>query len=168
VLPEQSYMTMLSVRVGFVVGEHRQSVRACQILLNLAGMDGPALWNAQGPTRRASWLKGYLRRAQHAPTRTGSPQPAHVSGGGGGARQPTDPLAGRLAPIGALSRAERIMLLVAFDFWNGSGDAALPDVLGLPPRLVGAIADLMAASLPDAGAGALDRWAARWAYPWGG
>lgn len=160
-------MTTLEVRVGFVIGEHRQAVRACQILLNLAGLDGPALWNAQGPTRRASWLKGYVRRARDATG--GDRAPARTSPTAGGASKPPAhpvPLPGRLAPIGALSRSERIMLLVVFDLWNGSGHAPFPDVLGLPPRLLGAIAELVAASVPDAGTGALDRWVLRWTYPW--
>lgn len=89
---------------------------ACRYLLRLAGLDVESHWTAGGPTRRASWLKGYLRRDFKA-----------------GPRQPEQ----------ELSRQQKVVLLVVFDLWNGSGDVPLRDVLDLPPGLVEAISSLM-------------------------
>lgn len=101
------------------------------MLLRLAGFEGEAHWTDRGPTKRASWLKGYLRRAPHRET-------SLLDGR-------TAPWRGRTPSDHDLSRQEKVVLLVAFDFWNGSGDVAFGDVLNLPARLVTAIAALMAA-----------------------
>jgi hypothetical protein len=110
----------------------RQLARACQVLVGLAGSEGESQWTDRGPTRRASWLKGYLRRA---PRRDTAP-----------ADQRTSPLwREAVSPEQTLTQREKIMLLVAFDFWNGSGDVGFRDVLKLPPRLLAAVAGLMTA-----------------------
>lgn len=123
-----------------------QLARACRILLGLAGLDDDTLWTERGPSRRASWIKGYLRRGdakadsqRHAPVRP-------------------------LVAVQALSRREKTILLVAFDLWNGSGAVSLAEVLGLPPRLVRAVAGLIDASADDSPE-ALARWMARWSRP---
>jgi hypothetical protein len=89
---------------------------ACRALLRFAGMDADVHWTAAGPTRRASWLKGYLRR-DFKP----------------GSRQPEQ----------ELSRQQKVVLLVVFDLWNRSGDVLLRDVLDLPARLLEAISSLI-------------------------
>ena len=45
-----------------MTGDRQLLAEACRRLLGLAGLDVEAHWTAVGPTRRASWLKGYLRR----------------------------------------------------------------------------------------------------------
>ena len=89
---------------------------ACRTLLRFAGLDVEAHWTPTGPTRRASWLKGYLRR---------------------------DPKAGSRPPEQELSRQQRVVLLVVFELWTSSGEVLLRDVMDLPPRLVEAISSLM-------------------------
>src|SRR3569833_595316 len=79
---------------------------ACRTLLRFAGLDVEAHWTPTGPTRRASWLKGYLRR---------------------------DPKAGSRPPEQELSRQQRVVLLVVFELWNSSGEVLLRDVWVLPP-----------------------------------
>lgn len=109
-------------------------------------MEGESLWNLRGPSKRASWLKGYLRRGART-------DPA---GGGGTAHR-----WGLVSPIDNLSRGERTILLVAFDLWNRSGDVLLSEVLALSPRLVVAVAGFMEAwGLQSAEA--MDAWMARW------
>ncbi|MBC8132595.1 MAG: hypothetical protein H7X95_06410 [Deltaproteobacteria bacterium] len=125
----------------------QQLARACQVLLDLAGIagtGGESLWTTRGPSKRASWLKGYLHRA--APRG----QQRHRAG---------DSFAG--LPTDALSQREKTMLLVAFDLWNGSGEVLLADVLNMTPRLVAAIASFMEAQcleMPEA----MAAWIARW------
>src|SRR3569832_2939841 len=89
---------------------------ACRTLLRFAGLDVEAHWTPTGPTRRASWLKGYLRR---------------------------DPTAGARPPEQELSRQQRVVLLVVFELWYSSGEVLLRDEMDLPPRLVEAISSLM-------------------------
>lgn len=125
----------------------QQLARACQVLLALVGVEDQSLWSPRGPSRRAIWLKGYLRRA-----------PARADGAWA-------PGPGALAPIASLTRAERTMLLVAFDFWNGSGGASFNDVVGLAPRLVRAIAGFMEARHIDTDA--IEMWIACWSPPKG-
>jgi hypothetical protein len=62
-----------------------------------------------------------------------------------------------------MTRTERTMLLVAFDFWNGSGGASFSDILRLAPRLVRAIAGLMEARHVDSDA--IEIWIACWSPP---
>jgi len=99
-----------------------------------------SLWTVQGPTRRASWLKGYIRRAPAAGFRP------------------------KISPIASLSHSERTMLLVAFDFWNGSGEAYLRDILDMTPRLATAIAGFLEAGCADPTSvdASIARWIARW------
>jgi len=120
--------------------DRQQLADACRCLLGLAGLDVEAHWTAGGPTRRASWLKGYLRRDFKV-----------------GARQPEQDL----------SRQQKVLLLVVFDLWNGSGDVPLREVLDLPPRLLEAISALMPLvggrghpTRPEADP--LAAWLARW------
>lgn len=131
--------------------------RACQILLSLAGLEGEVLWTVQGPSKRASWMKGYLRRGPASGERRG------LGELGGGAS--SSPARVRAPAIEALSHRERTMLLVAFDLWNGSGDASFRDVVGLSPRLVTAIAGLMAARCAELAQG---RGLQAWIGEWGG
>jgi hypothetical protein len=126
------------------VRDPHQLARGCQVLLELVGLQpdqqAAPLWTTKGPTRRASWMKGYIRRAPVAGTRP------------------------KISPISSLSHAERTMLLVAFDFWNGSGEAYFRDVLNMGPRLATAISGLVEASCADPGVvdDSIARWIARW------
>ena len=123
-----------------------QLARACRILLGLAGFDDDTLWTEHGPSRRASWLKGYLHRGDaKAETQR---------------RMRVRPL----VAVQALSRREKTTLLVAFDLWNGSGAVTLTEVLGLPPRLVRAVAGLIEASVSGSPE-ELTLWIARWSRP---
>jgi hypothetical protein len=124
----------------------RELARACQVLLDLAGIDeqGHSLWTEKGPSRRASWLKGYLRRP--APPADGVHPSGHMQ---------------RPSPLDRLGRRDRLMLLVAFDLWNGSGGALLGEVLGMSPRLVTAVAGFMEARCQET-PGALETWVRRW------
>lgn len=119
--------------------DRQQLAQACRILLRLSGLEVDAHWTAAGPTRRASWLKGYLRRDFKETSRT---------------------------PEQELSRQQRVVFLAAFDLWNGSGEVAFRDVLQLPPRLVEAISSLMPlvhAERRTTDADSLAGWVARWA-----
>jgi hypothetical protein len=126
----------------------RQLARACQVLMRLAGSEGESQWTDRGPTRRASWLKGYLRRA---PSRDTSSPAERASPRW---REP-------ISPEQTISRREKIMLLVAFDFWNESGDVEFREVLKLPPRLLNAVAALMIAGCAGTSE-ALGEWIDRW------
>lgn len=58
---------------------------------------------------------------------------------------------------GPLSHGEQLMLLVAFDFWNGHGEAELGDLLAVfDAERIELVASLMIASAK--GASAVDRW----------
>jgi hypothetical protein len=118
---------------GTISRDLQQLARACHVLMRLAGFGSEAYWTDRGPTKRASWLKGYLRRA---PSRRGT----SLSDG-----HTTVSWRGRTPSEQDLSRPEKIVLLVAFDVWNGSGGVAFGDVLNLPAPLVTAIAALMVA-----------------------
>ena len=111
-----------------------------RILLALAGLDDETLWTERGPSRRASWIKGYLHRGEAS----------------AGLR--------RRGPVQALSRREKTMLLVAFDIWNGTGAVPFTEILNLPPRLVRAVAGVMEASVSD-DPDALGGWMSRWSFP---
>jgi hypothetical protein len=121
-------------------------------LVRLGGFDGDAQWTDRGPTKRASWLKGYLRRAP----RRGGARDNEMKGD-----QPATLWRGSHLREQDLSHREKIMLLVAFDFWNGSGGVGFVDVLNLPPRLVSAVSALMAAHGTDTSE-ALTAWIDRW------
>lgn len=123
-----------------------QLARACRILLGLAGFDDDTLWTEHGPSRRASWLKGYLHRGD---AKAESQRSVRVR---------------PLVAVQALSRREKTTLLVAFDLWNGSGSVTLTEVLGLPPRLVRAVAGLIEASAADS-PDDLRVWIERWSRP---
>jgi hypothetical protein len=120
--------------------DRQQLAQACRILMRLSGLETEALWTAAGPTRRASWLKGYLRRDSKTGSRVLDQE---------------------------LPRQQKVVFLVAFDLWNGSGESAFRDVLDLPPRLVEAISSLMplvgiraSSSRPEAEL--MAAWIARW------
>lgn len=139
----------------------RQLARACQVLLGLAGVDDvAALWSEHGPSRRASWLKGYLRRSA-GPTGSQPRAGRAALSGRGGVRAHAARGKGSRSPVESLSQRERAMLLITFDLWNGSGDILFRDVLALSPRLVVAVAGLMEARCLDSGE-AMDAWIARW------
>jgi hypothetical protein len=133
---------------GIISRDLHQLARACQILVRLGGFEGQPQWTDRGPTRRASWLKGYLRRAPRGGV---SPSNERVA----------SPWRGPIPAEQNLSHREKTVLLVAFDFWNGSGDVGFSEVLGLPPRLVTAISALMAAHCADTSE-ALAEWIDRW------
>jgi len=123
-----------------------QLARACRLLLGLAGLEDETLWTERGPSRRASWIKGYLHRDDE---RVDSRR-----------RMPLRPL----VAVQALSRREKTTLLVAFDLWNGTGGATLSEILGLPPRLAKAVAGLIEASVSESPED-LIQWIARWSRP---
>lgn len=56
-----------------------------------------------------------------------------------------------------MSRGEALLLRVAFDFWNGRGEAKFADVINvLDPRRLELVGSLMAAM--NAGSGAVEKW----------
>ncbi len=108
--------------------------------MRLSGLETEALWTDAGPTRRASWLKGYLRRDSQGGSRVADQE---------------------------LPRQQKVVFLVAFDLWNGSGEVPFRDVLDLPPRLVEAISALMPLAVAEVQssrpeADLMGAWMARW------
>lgn len=60
-----------------------------------------------------------------------------------------------------LSRGEVLMLIAAFDFWNGGGHVHVHELIEhLEPRLLNAIGELLSAVVQG---DAVDRWIAKWA-----